>query len=643
VDSTTPDSDPTNDTSTAEKPVDVAANVRVVKTAPTEPVLQGTSFDYVIRVENAGVSAATNVTLSDDLPDGVQYESMTPDPGPCSESGGTINCAFGTMQPGDSVEVTVRVLAVDVGTPLNTADVFTPSNETTTTDNESSAPVEIVPTADLGVTKTAPPTATPGTEIDYQLEIVNNGASPATGVSVVDTLPAGVQFVSADPDCGHAGGIVTCAVGDLTVSDSRSYTVTVLIPFALGGQTLTNTAVVAGNEGDLVAENDSDQATTEVEPAADLAITKTAGGATAGETASWTIVVRNNGPSTADPVTVADTLPAGTTFASATPSQGSCTGGADVTCNLGALASGGSAQISVTASVAAGTAGQTLRNRATVTAPQVEPDPTNNAAESFTEILPPAPGGPNVSLRKTASTKAPALGKPFRYRLLVENQGDQPARDVRVVDTLNKSVRLRSVDASRGRCSENGSTVKCTIRTLAPGDEATITLSVVPTDPGPLRNAASATIRGGGDIRPGDNRDVLGVRVRALAARLGVSKTAARRSVRGGETVRFSIALRSRGRALADAWVCDRLPAGLVFVRARGATFRNGRACWQWRYMRPGAKYVVHVLTRAERGFTARTVRNVGVAGAMNARRRSDAARVQVAPAFGGVGGGVTG
>jgi hypothetical protein len=49
------------------------------------------------------------------------------------------------------------------------------------------------------------------------------------------------------------------------------------------------------------------------------------------------------------------------------------------------------------------------------------------------------------------------------------------------------------------------------------------------------------------------------------------------------------------------------------------------------------------VLTRAERSFNARTVRNIGVAGAMNARRRSDAARVGVAPAFGGVGGGVTG
>ena len=643
VDTTTPDSDPTNDTSTANKPVGVLANVRVEKDAPAAPVLQGTSFDYVIRVVNDGVSTANAVTLNDPLPAGVTFENVNTDLGNCQESAGTIDCQFGAMQPGDDAEVTVRVLAVDVGTPVNTAVVTTPSNETTTADNEDPAPVTIVPTADLGVTKTAPATATPGTDIDYQLEIVNNGPSPATGVSVVDTLPAGTQFVSGDPECSHAAGVVTCDAGDMAVSESRSFTLTVTIPFALGGQTLTNTAVVAGNEGDLVADNDSDQATTEVEPAADLAITKTAGGATAGETVSWTIAVQNNGPSTADPVTVADTLPAGTTFASATPSQGSCTGGADVTCNLGALASGGSAQISVTASVAAGTAGQTLRNRATATAPQVDPDPTNNEAESVTEILPPAPGGPNVSLRKTASTKRPALGKPFRYRLLVENQGDQPARGVRVVDTLNKSVRLRSVNASKGRCSENGSTVQCTIRTLAPGDEAAITLSVVPTDPGRLRNAASATIRGGTDTRPADNRDVAGVMVRALAARLGVNKRAARRAVRGGETVGFTISVKTRKRAVADAWVCDRLPAGLVFVRARGATFRNGRACWQWRYMRPGAKYVVHVLARAERSFDARTVRNVGVAGAMNARRRSNAARVQVAPAFGGVGGGVTG
>jgi large repetitive protein len=644
VGSTTPDSNPANDSSTASKPVGVDSNVRVEKDGPAAPVLQGTSFDYVIRVVNDGVSTADAVTLNDALPAGVTFESVTTDLGTCIESSGTIDCDFGAMQPGDDAEVTVRVLAVDVGTPLNTAIASTPSDETTTADNEDTADVTILPTADLGVTKTAPATATPGTEIDYMLEIVNNGPSPATDVSVVDTLPAGLQFVSADAACSHAAGVVTCDAGDMAVSDSLSFTVRVAIPFALGGQSLTNTAVVAGNEGDLVAVNDSAQATTTVDPAADLTIAKTAGGATAGETASWTIVVQNDGPSTAAPVTVTDTLPAGTTFISAAPSQGNCSAaGANVTCDLGALAAGGSAQISLVASVAAGTAGQELRNRATVSAPQVDPDPSNNAAEAATRIVAPAPGGPDVILTKTASTDRPALGRPFRYRLEVRNAGDRAARGVRVIDTLTKAVLLRKVTTTRGRCSEDGSTVECSIRSLAPGSKAVVTLTVVATDPGRLRNTASARIRGGADIRPANNGDVAGVMVRAPEARLQVAKRAARRAVRGGETVGFKITVRTGKRAVADAWVCDRLPAGLVFVRARNATFRKGRACWQLGYMRPNAKRVVKVMTRAERGFAARRVRNVGVAGAMNARRRAGAARVQVAPAFGGAGGGVTG
>jgi uncharacterized repeat protein (TIGR01451 family) len=248
-----------------------------------------------------------------------------------------------------------------------------------------------------------------------------------------------------------------------------------------------------------------------------------------------------------------------------------------------------------------------------------------------------------VSLAKTASSERPALGRPFRYRLLVRNGGDMAAKRVRVLDTLSKSVLLRKVTTTRGRCSEDGSTVECGIRSLAPGAQAVVTLTVVPTEPGRLRNAASASIRGGNDIRPADNRDVLGVMVRAPEARLRVAKRAARSAIRGGETVGFKISVRTGKRAVADAWVCDRIPAGLVFVRARGATFRGGRACWQLGYMGRGAKRVVHVMTRAERGFAARTVRNVGVAGAMNARRRAGAARVQVAPAFGGAGGGVTG
>jgi len=641
VTSTSPDSNPTNDSSTATKPVGVEANVAVEKDGPAAPVLQGTSFDYVIRVANDGASAAVAVTLDDPLPAGVAFEDVTTDVGSCSEASGTIDCAFGTMQPGDDAQVTVGVRAVDVGTFTNTATVETTSTESTTTDNEDDAEVTVVPAADLGVTKSAPATVDAGAEIPYEIEVTNNGPSPATGVTLTDTLPAGVEFVSADTGCTHAAGLVMCAVGNLAVSESRSYTVTVEAPFALGGQTLTNSVAVDGNEGDLVTTNDSAQATTTVGPSADLSIAKTAGGATAGGSAGWTIVVRNDGPSTADPVTVTDTLPAGTSLQSATPSQGGCNAaGADVVCDLGALAPGGSAQISLITSVPDGTAHQQLRNSATVSAPQPDPDPSDNASEASTEV---SERGSNLTLTKTASADRPQLGKPLSYELVVRNVGDSPAAGVRLVDTLNKAVKFKKVTTSAGTCSRKGSQVGCELGTLAPGAQATVILTVIPIAAGSLRNAASVTAGNGADLVPADNGDVADVNVVAPKARWTLAKRASRRALRGGKTVRFAITVRVRDRAVAGAKVCDPLPDGLVFVRARGATFRDGRACWKLGYLAPSSKHTLRVVARAERGFSVRNVRNVAVATAGNAARRTDGARVRVEPAFGGDDGGVTG
>jgi uncharacterized repeat protein (TIGR01451 family) len=392
-----------------------------------------------------------------------------------------------------------------------------------------------------------------------------------------------------------------------------------------------------------VTENDSDQAETDVGPAADLSIAKTAGGATAGETATWTIVVTNDGPSTADPVTVEDSLPAGTTLRSATPSQGSCGGGgASVSCNLGAMPAGGAAQISVIADVAAGTEDQELRNHATVGAPQPDPDPSDNSAEAVTKVAKPQPGGPNLTLSKVAGTDRPEIGKPFGYRIVVRNAGDRMARRVRVIDTMSKAVKLKRVTASQGRCERDGARATCLLGSLAAGKRATVKVTVIPVDSGPLRNTASTTTAGT-DVVPRNNRDVADVRAMVRPARWSLSKRAGRRSVRGGESVPFTITVRTRGRAISNARICDRLPDGLVFVRAARASFRNGRACWTVRYLAPNSKRAMRVMVRAERGFRSRRVRNVAVASARNAAKRAAAARVRIRPAFGGLGGGVTG
>ena len=88
----------------------------------------------------------------------------------------------------------------------------------------------------------------------------------------------------------------------------------------------------------------------------------------------YTLVVTNNGPDTASGVTLTDVLPAGVTFMSATPSQGSCSGTTTVTCSLGAILSG----LTATGS---------LSNTASVAGNEYDPVPANNAATALTTVF----------------------------------------------------------------------------------------------------------------------------------------------------------------------------------------------------------------------------------------------------------------
>jgi uncharacterized repeat protein (TIGR01451 family) len=78
---------------------------------------------------------------------------------------------------------------------------------------------------------------------------------------------------------------------------------------------------------------------------------------------SSTVTVKNTGKKTVKGVDLADAPPAGSTPVSATPSQGTCTLGAEVKCDLGSLASGATATVSIsfTSPSTAGTATNTVK------------------------------------------------------------------------------------------------------------------------------------------------------------------------------------------------------------------------------------------------------------------------------------------
>ncbi len=88
--------------------------------------------------------------------------------------------------------------------------------------------------------------------------------------------------------------------------------------------------------------------------------------------------------------------------------------------HLGALASGGSAQVSITVEVAA-TATGTLRNAATVEGPEPDPDKSNNESAVEGPVTPAVPTDPNLKVVKTADTSTPQVGMPFDYHVAITN------------------------------------------------------------------------------------------------------------------------------------------------------------------------------------------------------------------------------
>ncbi|HSH17148.1 MAG TPA: DUF11 domain-containing protein, partial [Verrucomicrobiae bacterium] len=127
----------------------------------------------------------------------------------------------------------------------------------------------VPPFADLAVTKLdTPDPVNIGANITYDITVTNNGPVDATGVTLTDTLPAGVTFVSATPSQGTCSGTVTVNCDLIDILAGSSATVTLVVTANAVGS-VSNTASATATEVDFNLANNSATATTTVSPLAD--------------------------------------------------------------------------------------------------------------------------------------------------------------------------------------------------------------------------------------------------------------------------------------------------------------------------------------------------------------------------------------
>jgi uncharacterized repeat protein (TIGR01451 family) len=240
----------------------------------------------------------------------------------------------------------------------------------------------------MSAIKSGPATIIAGTNITYTVTIANAGPSDAFNASLFDTLPPGTTFVSEDqtsgpvftcvnPPVGGTGSI-NCTIASFASGATAVFSIVLNVsPSATGS--ITNPASAGSATPDPVPGNNTSTSTVAVNPPpTDMSLTKSV--VFSPSTATFTIVATNVGPNTAFGAVVTDTLPANTTLISSSASQGSCTGTSTVTCNLGTIASGNSA--TVTLNVLLTQPNGTISNTASVTIDNGDTNPVNNTASA---------------------------------------------------------------------------------------------------------------------------------------------------------------------------------------------------------------------------------------------------------------------
>jgi uncharacterized repeat protein (TIGR01451 family) len=248
------------------------AVLSVSMTADRNPAPVGLNFNYKATITNTGDAPSANTALKDVLPSQVTFTSASSTQGACSYASATrtVTCNVGAIPAGDSATVQVTVKPREEGTLNNTANVTAAQWDPATGNNSASVNgLRAIKYVDLSITQTD--SADPifvGDNTTYTVVVKNgNGPISATGVTLQDTLPSGMTFVSATTSQGSlvtppvgSTGIVTVNIG--TMAPSAAMTVTVTAKGAAVG-VQTNIAQVSSNETDSnTANNTVTQATT---------------------------------------------------------------------------------------------------------------------------------------------------------------------------------------------------------------------------------------------------------------------------------------------------------------------------------------------------------------------------------------------
>ncbi|MDM5238459.1 DUF11 domain-containing protein [Bacillus cereus] len=314
-----------------------SAILSAVKTANTAFANIGDTITYTVQIQNSGNTTATNLNFSDLIPTGTTFVENS-----FSVNGSTIPGAnpnngvnIGTVSADSSLTVTFQVIVTTIppSNPITNvasiqyAFIVDPAAPPVTgIINSNSASTQINNATVTTVLEANRTIVSIGDIITYTATLTNTGNFPANSVLLINGIPVGAVFVpnsvtlngislpDASPTLGIPVGII--APGDFATITFQFLASSIPPQGAIINQAITSyTFIVDPSQPPVTATSSSNTVNTAVVDAS-LSVIKNTDSLvqSTNGTITYTVVVQNNGNTTANTVTLTDLVPEGTAF-----------------------------------------------------------------------------------------------------------------------------------------------------------------------------------------------------------------------------------------------------------------------------------------------------------------------------------------
>jgi uncharacterized repeat protein (TIGR01451 family) len=326
-----PDSDPgtggDDEDDQDDAPIDpVSIDLDLSKTSDKGSYYSDETITFTLTLTNTGRKTATNVTVEDAVPAGLNVVSASPSLGTWTAP----NWSVPELDSDASATLTLTAEPASVGTFTNTAEVTTadqpdvdstPDNDDDTEDDQDDTTIEVRKLVDLSLDKEVN-TTTPaiGETVTFTLTLSNAGPDDATNIVVTDVMPDGLTVTGASSsDYNETTG--EWSVASLAADASTPLTITATVDRAGLFDNVAEVTAQSEDDQDSVPDNDDlnedDQDQVSLEAGeADLELSKQSSRTEVmqGVAFDFDVTVTNTGPNDVTDVRVIDVLPAGLTL-----------------------------------------------------------------------------------------------------------------------------------------------------------------------------------------------------------------------------------------------------------------------------------------------------------------------------------------